>query len=352
MKNITEQQLNLYPKCTEQDILKAVYQSIFGCGHFVYDEEKCKALLEKELRETVFESEIAMENLGKYSRVHLSKLKELGISSQTLLKLFILSAKQEDGKDEYTEALKNLPEICKERFDENHFNAVIKEHIAAGCPSLHHSEIFREVYHPSYRVILSEYADIIPLLSEIERREACIIAIDGKAASGKSTLGKLLEKLYSADLIHMDDYFLPSDKKTKQRLSEVGGNVDYERFACEVLLPLVNEGRYISRPYRCHGGYYEEAEEKKRAKITVIEGSYCLHPMLHQKYDLKVFIDMGDSLQCERIKKRNPEMYGRFISEWIPLENGYFEETDIEKRCDIKMISKENYRMEVIKNEE
>ncbi|MBE6685794.1 MAG: hypothetical protein E7591_01010 [Ruminococcaceae bacterium] len=351
MKEFIEQQLALYPESREQDVLKAVYQSVFGCGHFVYDEAKCKAMLEKELRENNYTSKTAVEDLGRYSRVYLSKLKESGISSSTLLKLFILSAKEEDKKDEYIEAVKLLPEICKDVFDKREFERIISTHIEEGCPSLHHSELFREKYHPCYRVILSEYADIIPLLCEIEKREECIVAIDGKAASGKSTLGKLLSQIYSADLIHMDDYFLPPERKTKERLSEAGGNVDYERFACELLVPLVNEGRYISRPYRCHGGYYEQPKEKKRSKITVIEGSYSLHPELYRHYDIKIFIDLDPRMQSERIKKRDPEMYERFISEWIPLENRYFEETNIEKRCDIKLISKKNYRMEVIKNE-
>ena len=68
-----------------------------------------------------------------------------------------------------------------------------------------------------------------------------IIAIDGRAASGKSTLAQQLGELLDADVIHMDDFFLPPSLRTKERLSEPGGNVHYERFAEEV--PLLYTGK-------------------------------------------------------------------------------------------------------------
>ncbi|MBR5515457.1 MAG: hypothetical protein IKU52_04570, partial [Clostridia bacterium] len=75
MKNIINQQTALYPQLCEEDVLKAVYQSVFGSNHFVYNEEKCSQLLEKELAEITVESKVSIEDLGCYSRVHLSKLK-------------------------------------------------------------------------------------------------------------------------------------------------------------------------------------------------------------------------------------------------------------------------------------
>ena len=60
-----------------------------------------------------------------------------------------------------------------------------------------------------------------------------VIAIDGRAASGKSTLAEQLSTLLEADVIHMDDFFLQPYQRTPERLAEIGGNVDYERFAKE-----------------------------------------------------------------------------------------------------------------------
>lgn len=38
----------------------------------------------------------------------------------------------------------------------------------------------------------------------------------------------------SRRLSHMDDFYLQGRQRTYERLNEVGGNVDYERFAKEV----------------------------------------------------------------------------------------------------------------------
>ena len=351
---ILKKQIEYYPDMEIQDVLKALYQSVFGCGHFVYDEGKCKELLLKEL-DTAENGGLVTEKLGEYSRIHLGSLE---ISPELLLRLFMLSAKKEEREEEYKNILHLLPVLCEDNvlpFNKEEMKKVIAEHIAMGCPSLHHSNRFRKKYHPAYRVIKSEFAELICLLSDIEglikSKKAPIIAIDGKCSVGKSTLGRRLAEIFNAELIHMDDYFLPFDRRTPERMSEVGGNIDYERFHDELLLPLSRGEAYISRPYRCHGGYYEEGIKKEPHGLTIVEGSYSLHPTLEKYYDLKVFMTLDGEAQISRLEKRDPEMLDRFVSTWIPLENRYFEGTYIEKRCDILIRSGNDYELEVIKNE-
>ena len=62
-----------------------------------------------------------------------------------------------------------------------------------------------------------------------------VIALDGRAAAGKSTLAAALAETLQAAVIHMDDFFLPPALRTPQRLDRPGGNIHYERFAEEVL---------------------------------------------------------------------------------------------------------------------
>ena len=57
----------------------------------------------------------------------------------------------------------------------------------------------------------------------------------------------------------------------------------------------------------------------------IIEGSYSQHPYFGEPYDLRVFCEISDKEQKERILKRNGlEMLERFSNEWIPKENAYF----------------------------
>jgi len=104
-----------------------------------------------------------------------------------------------------------------------------------------HSTRFRQQYHPAYRVVFLHYVNVIPALSAIDRamkkQPRLRVAIDGPCASGKSTLGKTLQEIYGCPLIHMDDFFLRPEQRTPERLAQPGGNVDYERFAKEVLTP-------------------------------------------------------------------------------------------------------------------
>ena len=71
---------------------------------------------------------------------------------------------------------------------------------------------------------------ICPLLVRIDRlmaeRERVLVAIDGGSASGKTTLGALLQSIYVCPVFHMDDFFLRPEQRTEARFTQPGGNVD------------------------------------------------------------------------------------------------------------------------------
>ncbi|MBQ8411006.1 MAG: hypothetical protein IJX15_04645 [Ruminiclostridium sp.] len=73
------------------------------------------------------------------------------------------------------------------------------------------------------------------LLSEKER---VIVAIDGNCGSGKTTIARAVSEHFSCPVIRTDDFFLRPEQRTEERLSEVGGNIDYERFKEEVTASL------------------------------------------------------------------------------------------------------------------
>ena len=83
--------------------------------------------------------------------------------------------------------------------------------------------------------ILTQAAD---LLSERPGKPV-LIAIDGRCGSGKSTLGEYLQKTAGAQLLHMDDYYLRPEQRTRERYETPGENVDHERFLEEVMEPLI-----------------------------------------------------------------------------------------------------------------
>lgn len=183
------------------------------------------------------------------------------------------------------------------------------------------------------------YTDYIDVFKRIDAlltdRPTVTVAIDGGSASGKTTLAHLLAAEYDCNVFHMDDFFLPPERKTQKRLSEPGGNVDYERFAEEIAAALKNGGSFSYRPYSCITNGYKDAVTVCHKALNIVEGVYSLHPTLSTLYDLKLFLKTDEDTQIARIRKRSGKaLLKRFVTEWIPLEKLYFETLNIEQSCD------------------
>lgn len=167
-------------------------------------------------------------------------------------------------------------------------------------------------------------------------KKRLVLVMDGKSASGKSTLAEKLAKEYGANLYHMDDFFLRPEQRTTERLSEVGGNVDYERFKEEVVSPLIEDREFSYGIFDCKEQRIRERCRAEKAQIHIIEGAYSMHPHFGKYYDLSVCLDIEPELQTERICVRNGEqMLVRFMKEWIPKENAYLEQFHIMEQADI-----------------
>lgn len=170
------------------------------------------------------------------------------------------------------------------------------------------------------------------LLSDGEHH---IIAIDGRCASGKTTLAAALRERYGCEVAHMDHFFLRPEQRTPERLNTPGENVDHERFREEVLLPLVRGETVTYRPFDCARQELGEAVTLRTGGLTIVEGSYPCHRELWAHYDLRIFLTVDPEEQMRRIISRNGDRAQSFRDKWIPLEEAYFSAFDLEKQCDI-----------------
>lgn len=163
------------------------------------------------------------------------------------------------------------------------------------------------------------------------------IAIDGVCGGGKTTLGKALAEKYDCNLFHMDDFFLRPEQRTPERYAQAGGNVDYERFREEVLEHLADRGGFTYRPFDCSSMELAEPRTVPYKRLNIIEGSYSCHPYfgdVDQVYQVRFFVEIPSEEQRARILARNgEEKYKRFVNEWIPMENRYFEVYGIRDKC-------------------
>ena len=332
-----------YPKLGIKDLYKFLYQGVFGPGHMIPSRSAAVDYIVSEFKACTLRGATVTEELcGDFCRVSLSCLND-GLSADTLGGFFYLSAQGvEADRAAFEEKLKVLEELIQSGtlpFSLAEYREFTEELKSAGYPAVHHSEAFRENYHPAYRVISKKFIPFLPLFKRIDtliaENDTLTVAIDGGCAGGKTTLAGVIEELYGATVFHMDDFFLRPEQRTKERYSEVGGNVDRERFLDEVLIPLKRGVPFGYRKFDCSTFALGEKTDVTPSKLRVIEGTYSHHPDLTPYYDLTVFLDVPLDVRKKRIEVRNsPKMAERFFNEWIPLEEKYFSEMQIKSRAD------------------
>jgi uridine kinase len=173
--------------------------------------------------------------------------------------------------------------------------------------------------------------------------EPCVIGIDSPCASGKTTLADLLaaeiggKRGICAGIIHMDDFFLPPNLRTPERLAQAGGNVDYERFSRQVVEKLGTD-MFAYDVYNCEDDSCRRSELIYTNLPIIVEGVYCLHPFFGDYVNLRVFVKSDKSARIKRLRQRcDDEKFMNFVNKWIPLEDKYFDEYEIEKTCNVKL---------------
>ena len=181
--------------------------------------------------------------------------------------------------------------------------------------------------------------DISVIQSAIDRllvvHDRVLVAIDGKCAAGKTTLAAKLAEIYNCNVFHMDDFFLRPEQRTPERFAEVGGNVDYERFREEVLLPLLTGKAFSYRPFACKSFTLSAPISVPEKKLNIIEGSYSMHPHFGDPYDLKILLAVDEETQRQRILQRPEFLHNQFFEKWIPMENRYLVTFRVSEKVDI-----------------
>ncbi len=341
LKQVISQHSHNYPDMQPQDVAKLIYQNEFGPGHFVKNSESSLQRLREEFL-GISRTPFQIEPIGNgYVRCHLSGVAEQELAA--LDRIFVLTANNGKGtKRGYEQKLFSILPCFEQMdfsFDRQQYIFYIEGQKEKDYPIVSHSETYRRVYAPGYRVIDERYGPFIPLITALEERrkmgERFVIGIDGNSAAGKTTLAQCLSELYECEVIHMDDFFLPLPLRTEKRLSEVGGNVHYERFLEEVTAGIKSGREFSYRTFSCEKMSYTGKCVVSGQNMLVVEGAYSMRPEFRELYDFKIFMKLSLEKQLERIRKRNGEKQCEiFRTKWIPMENNYFDTFHVEENCD------------------
>lgn len=347
MKHHLLDQINMHPSTEPQDIVKQCYQAAFGAEHLLKDTEASKRFLQEEYTSVTPQDMALYEVISdEVCRVNLAAWKHRGLPLSWLLRMFVSSAcAKENSASIFADHLKAATELVtagQVGFDLDEWQSYLDSYKAAGMPAVHHSDRYRECETPAYRIVSSRYIRLFPILEKafcaMSEKPVCVIAIDGRAASGKSTMADLLQAVLDAAVIRMDDFFLPPVLRTEERLHTPGGNIHHERFLTEVLPHLSSPQEFSYRVFDCGRMDYNGVRTIESKPFRVVEGSYSCHPLFGHYADVSVFSQVTCEEQRRRILLRNgTEMAEIFQTKWIPLEEAYFEAFSVLQKCDLRV---------------
>lgn len=181
-------------------------------------------------------------------------------------------------------------------------------------------------------------------------KKPTIVCLEGDAAAGKTTKSRILQQIlekkgFLVSVIHMDDFFLPFDMKTPERLAKAGENIHYERFLEEVapFLQIKTKSQPTNTSFNsthygkfdCSVGKITTSIKLSKSDIYIVEGSYSMNKNLIDLYDITVFMKIDTETQLARINKRNtPEIAKRYVQKWIPMEKQFHKTFNLEKKAD------------------
>ena len=345
LKQIILHHIKKYPKQELQDILKMLYQNEFGPNHIAQNEIECFKSLSKEFQSVKYDkNEELFEDIG-YNALRLN-LKAIPKDTDLnyINKIIVKSADDFCGTNEKLVIKFGLLVVMAENneipFDIQRVRDETNAFAKNGFKPISHSDIYKENYSPSYRVISKKYRTLVEAVIGLRKlditKSHIVINIDGKSAAGKSTLAEQLATLLNGELVHCDDFFLPPDLRTEERLNEIGGNIHYERLKNEVIDNLKKPKVISYKAFDCQTSTYKEKNFLMNKKYVIVEGAYSSHPYFENYSDYKIFLELDKETQRERILKRNgEEMLERFLNEWVPKEDNYFEKFQIAEKSDL-----------------
>lgn len=331
-----------HPDMEIRDAVKFIYQHFMGPGHLITDEAAALSRLEAEWDSVLPDKSAPLcEDLGNgLCRLNLNLCKAEGLPISVCARIFFLTARDftpdRSGLEQALDLVYSLP------FQKEEIDRYLADYRAQGCPMVSHSEAFRHLYTPAYRIVRKYYVNLFPVLCAIQKAQQehrhLRVAIDGPCASGKSTLGEALSRIFCCPLIHMDDFFLRPEQRTPERLDEPGGNVDYERFYEQVLAPLQADRPAHYYPWQCQNGSFGPELTVQPSPLILVEGCYCMRPELRDGFQLRIWAEASLPVRRKRLLARGGvDCLARFEQLWIPLEDRYFDHFKVADCCHIHL---------------
>lgn len=338
MDNYLEYYYKKYPKSELIDFLKLTYQATFGTGHNMDTPSVSLLKLKEEianLKPVDFYEDLYDYISFDYARINLRVYKMYNLNVNLLNESYLNTSYMfVDNNKTFTNEVDILNSfLTSKSFDTEKLYDYFEQIEDSEFTNLPHSDVYIDNYQPSYVVIhqkyLSEelkYYQIRHYLESFKKDKLRFFAVEGKSASGKSTIANLLKKEQDITLVHMDDFF-------DHHNEEIG--INSERIVKEIITSAVFGNPLKYNKYDCTSKTYTDELIPKVTSTILFEGVYSANPILRDFLSGIIYIHINDDIQQDRLMRRNRFLYNRFVNEWIPREKRYFEKYNIIANADI-----------------
>lgn len=162
IRQAVQEELRVHPRATLIDLYKSFFQGAFGPGHMIPDRAAAWRYLETELQNSATFDSVLWQPVGErqqYYRINLKLVKEGVIPAEACLEAFVQSANSakpptlEEWRREWQTIVSVIEEmnLAISNFDED--KNLLQQKLEKGEIVGHHSETYKKLYEPHYRVV-------------------------------------------------------------------------------------------------------------------------------------------------------------------------------------------------------
>ncbi len=154
------------PLMRATDFYKLLYQGVFGVGHIMGDDawswlrKEAESMKLGELSDDPLLEEVSAD--GSIVRVNLRPYLRRGLPLEGLFEAMKKTALREGSSEEFLEVwdvFKGLATSGEVQVDLGELEALDEELQREGPSPHHHSDAYREEYHPAYRIVEREFLE-------------------------------------------------------------------------------------------------------------------------------------------------------------------------------------------------
>lgn len=176
------------------------------------------------------------------------------------------------------------------------------------------------------------------MLESKRSNKTFLLGIDGYGGAGKSTLAQSFKEVDPdrVTVIHMDDFYKPSNLRELVEENEAGGNWEYDRVKEQILIPLINNQNTKYQRYDWDTDDMAEWHNVPAGGVVIVEGCYALIDGINEYYHFKIWVHSPKNIRLARGIERDGEHKRHLWEElWMPAEEHYMQTQKPQEKADL-----------------